>query len=180
MKYNILSSLLKKTRYASPANYSYSQCGEDIIVRRVLGKLGIKKPTYLDVGANDPVKLNNTYLFYTKGGKGVLVEPDPDLCKILKKVRPNDTIINAGIGTDEEGTADFYIMSNKLLNTFSPEEAENISKYDSNKVEQTVEVPLLNINHFIKDSFTSCPNFISIDIEGLDFKVVNSLNFDQY
>lgn len=47
----------------------YSQTGEDIIVRNLLKlELGIEKVRYIDVGANDPRFLNNTYLLYLEGG----------------------------------------------------------------------------------------------------------------
>ena len=38
-----------------PRGYtSYSQCSEDLIVRYIFNLRGISKPTYLDIGANDP------------------------------------------------------------------------------------------------------------------------------
>ncbi|MGB5027475.1 MAG: hypothetical protein WBO38_03165, partial [Chitinophagaceae bacterium] len=39
---------------------SYSQSGEDIIVSYLFERMGIKKPTYLDIGANHPIALSNT------------------------------------------------------------------------------------------------------------------------
>src|SRR5262245_53886441 len=42
---------------------SFSQSGEDLIVAFMAYSLGIAKVTYLDVGANDPVQLSNTYYF---------------------------------------------------------------------------------------------------------------------
>ena len=77
---------------------SFSQAGEDLIVKFTLQFLGIPSITYLDIGANHPVRLNNTYLFYLRGCKGVLVEPNASLCERLRAVRPRDTTLAAGIG----------------------------------------------------------------------------------
>ena len=68
-------------------NYSksYAQCAEDLIIRFAFDQMGIRKPVYLDIGAHDPIFLSNTYLFYKKGSRGVCVEPNPMLCKILRK-----------------------------------------------------------------------------------------------
>ena len=44
---------------------SYSQFGEDLIVNRILNLMGIEKLSYLNIGAHNPVCLNNTY-FFTK------------------------------------------------------------------------------------------------------------------
>ena len=68
--------------------------------------------TYLDIGANHPVRLNNTYLFYLRGYKGVLVEPNVSLCERLRAVRPRDTTLAAGIGVTAAREADYFIMTN--------------------------------------------------------------------
>src|SRR4051812_41063504 len=60
------------------ARPSYAQQGEDLAVASIFGLLGVGRPTYLDVGAGDPVEGSNTYLFYERGCRGVLVEPNPD------------------------------------------------------------------------------------------------------
>jgi hypothetical protein len=80
---------------------SYSQNGEDLIIKDLFARTGINKPTYLDVGANDPFYISNTYLLYTKGSKGVCVEPNPKLFKKLKRKRPRDICIQSGIAFDE-------------------------------------------------------------------------------
>ena len=161
-------------------NYSYSQCGEDIIVNRILGRLKIPNPTYLDIGASHPIQLNNTYKCYEQATTGVLVEPEPTLFCGLRKVRPKDTILNIGIGIDEREYADFYIMTNQFLSTFSKESAENIMGYGKNKIEKVIQIPLANINTIIAKYFHPCPNFISIDVEGLDFEILKKLNFSRY
>ncbi len=59
---------------------TYSQFGEDLIVRYLFDSLGIARPTYLDIGANHPKFSGNTFGFYKRGSRGVLVEPNPRLC----------------------------------------------------------------------------------------------------
>lgn len=159
---------------------SFSQSGEDLIVRRTLYRLGIKKPSYLDVGANDPVKNSNTYLLYKLGFKGVLVEPDPSLAKKLRKKRKRDKILNCGIGKNITESAEFYIFDNDSLNTFSKSEAEKIESYGKNKVLKVVQVPLANINDVIKEYFVTSPNFVTIDVEGLDFGILKSIDYESF
>ena len=74
-------------RFPEGANPSFAQSGEDVIVRQLLEELGVKKPTYLDIGARYPVRMNNTFLLYRSGGRGVLVEPNVDLIRSLKRKR---------------------------------------------------------------------------------------------
>lgn len=54
---------------------SFSQCGEDVVTDFILKYLKVEGVSYLEVGAHDPVVLNNTFFFYRAGHRGVLIEP---------------------------------------------------------------------------------------------------------
>ena len=43
---------------------SFAQEGEDIIMDQMVAYFGIDHPSYLDIGAHDPIIYNNTFLFY--------------------------------------------------------------------------------------------------------------------
>src|SRR5262245_28254872 len=70
---------------------SFAQYGEDLVASGLFGTLNVKAPTYLDIGAYEPIDSNNTYLFYRRGARGVLVEPNVALTDKLKGTRPGDT-----------------------------------------------------------------------------------------
>jgi hypothetical protein len=167
---------------ANPGNSSLAQCGEDLIVDFILGKIGVTDMTYLDIGAFDPIEINNTYLFYEKGFKGVLVEPNPVMCDKLRKVRPRDTTLTAGIGVTDEREADFYQMSDPSWNTFSKEEAEHVVKTTNGAifVEKQLKMPLLDINRVMGEYFGGAPTFVSIDAEGLHFDLVKAIDYSKY
>ena len=101
---------------------SFSQSGEDLLIKFIFDSLGIKNPSYLDIGAHHPFKLSNTALFYMNGSRGINIEPDPDLFAEFIKFRRKDINLNVGI-TEHEGHMDFYIISVPTLNTFSAETA---------------------------------------------------------
>lgn len=177
-------------KYLNPKNYidhlkylqdrrfrrSYAQVGEDLIIQHALNELKIKNPTYLDIGANDPTYLNNTYLFYGKG-KGVCVEPNPQLADLIRQKRPKDLVINAGIGATEE-FAPYYMMTSHALNTFSKEDADETVLNTAldrtpQKIKETRMMWLLNINNVIEDNFV--PDILSLDAEGFDLKILTAL-----
>ncbi|MBS1632173.1 MAG: FkbM family methyltransferase [Bacteroidetes bacterium] len=166
---------------------SYSQSGEDIIISDLFRRLKINFPNYLDIGANDPVALNNTYRIYIRGGHGVCVEPNPVLYRKLLKKRKKDICINTGVAFDHQKEAIYYIFPEKYhgLNTFSKADAEfwqNIgtSEIGIHKIEKTLKMPLIGINEIINKYFQSHPNLISIDVEGLDLQILKSLDFENY
>jgi FkbM family methyltransferase len=158
---------------------SYSQCGEDLIVRfLLLDVLGRRDVRYLEVGAYDPWFLSNTALFYRLGFQGVLVEPDADLCVNLRRHRPRDLCVNVGIGDGAASEADFYVLSARTLSTFSRPEAER-QALTGHRIDSVVRVPLVSINRLLREHFPSPPQFVSIDVEGLDEQILRSFDFDE-
>ncbi|MFM6072008.1 MAG: FkbM family methyltransferase, partial [Dolichospermum sp.] len=121
--------------------------------------------------------MSNTYSFYRKGCQGVCVEPDPVLFSKIRSRRRRDICLNIGIGIDENRSANFYVMTSSTLNTFSRAEAEKYQSFNKARIREVVNLPLITINNLIKENFKSYPNFISLDIEGWDFKVIQTFDF---
>ncbi len=166
---------------------TYAQSGEDLILASLFYKLSIDKPSYLDIGANHPSYISNTYYFYLRGSRGVCVEPNPFLSKKIEKLRKRDIILNAGIGFDKQTEADFYLFPKNAhgLSTFSKEEAEywqntGMKKVGKIKFEKVIRVSLFDINTVIEKYCKKTPDFISIDVEGLDLSILQSLDFNLY
>jgi FkbM family methyltransferase len=159
---------------------TYSQAGEDAVLSFLFADKKISNVSYLDIGTNSPDGCNNTYLLYMKGNRGVCVEADKTLIPIIEKVRPNDKVINAGVAVSDESEADFYVFNNSGLNTFNRDEALRREAHGTYKIMQVVKVPLIKIDQIIKENFVDFPDFLSIDIEGLDLEVLKSLDFGQF
>jgi FkbM family methyltransferase len=161
---------------------AFSQSGEDIIVQYLFRQIKITSPTYLDIGTNHPIVGNNTYLLYLRGSTGVCIEPDPELCREIRKKRPKSKLLQAGIGIDNQREAALHVFPPPYTgwNTFSHEEAKKKEAETGVRVKKTLNVPLLNINDVIRESFHSAPDFLSIDIEGLDLAVLQTLDFQKH
>jgi FkbM family methyltransferase len=161
---------------------SFAQSGEDLIANFIFYYLHIPKITYLDVGAHDPVAFNNTYFFYRRGFRGVLVEPNVEMCKKLRAVRPQDTTLEAGIGVTAVREADYYLMTESSWNTFSKEEADHMTRATRGgiKVERVIKMPLLEINEVMAKHFGGAPTFLSIDAEGLHLAILKTMDFKKF
>jgi FkbM family methyltransferase len=158
---------------------TYAQQGEDHIIRDLFDKLfDIAHPTYIDIGAYHPIINSNTYLFYTTGSKGVLVEPNPDLIDLLRTTRPRDTVLDVGIGAGgPEVEADYYVMvqGGGGRNTFSAEEAHK------RPIRQVIKRKLVDVNGVIARYFPEGgPDLFSVDTEGYDLTILKSLDFTRF
>ncbi|MBI5598232.1 MAG: FkbM family methyltransferase [Deltaproteobacteria bacterium] len=160
---------------------SYSQSGEDTIVALIFGAIRIKRPSCLDIGAHDPVLLNNTYLFYERGSSGVNIEPNPILFKRLESRRRRDVNLNAGVAASA-GVLDFYVMTSEdnTLHTFSKETAERYSGYGTQAIKEVLRINTVNVNDVMREYFSPKPNFVSMDIEGLEMEVLRSFDFKNF
>jgi FkbM family methyltransferase len=166
-------------------NSSYSGEGEDAVILSWLRyhESDISKIRYIDVGAAHPVRLSNTYNLYRLGARGVLVEPDPTQARTLRRARPNDIVVEAGVAFDDRRSAPLYRLTSRVFNTFSREKAERVVA-DSQKLAphmrqsiiDTVDVPLIPINDIIRRHLAAPPDVVSIDTEGADFAILNSLD----
>lgn len=180
IKHLVLPSLRRFVRnHSENTRFSFSQCGEDLILQQLFMVLGISKVTYLDIGAHHPTYLSNTYLFYLAGGEGVCIEPDPVLFETFSLKRPRDKSINCGVGV-EAGDADFFVMSTSTLNTFSKDEAERYQSYGQHRIIKSIKIRLENINDILANYFNKIPNLISIDVEGLDYLILKSFDFMRF
>jgi len=179
-----VKQFIKKTIYSIiPPPYippSYSQAGEDAVLRFLFNDKKINNIRYLEIGTNIPDFGNNTYLFYKSGSRGVCVEADKTLIPQIRKLRPGDTVINAGVAVSNDKEADFYIFESSGINTFDKAEAEKRAAMGTYKIKEVTQVPLLNINTIIEQNFKKCPDLLSIDIEGFDLDVLKSIDYARF
>lgn len=153
-------------------NNSYSQNGEDILIEKLFDKNYIGN--YLEIGAYHPSRLSNTYRFYKKGWRGIVVEPNPTVKNIFNKTRPKDKFINVGI-SDKNGYMDYYLFLIPALNTFSKKEADKSIK-NGHKLENIIKIQTIQIGEVIDDRI----DFLSIDTEGFDEMILKSWPWKKY
>lgn len=178
LKHNI-KIFLKERKNIESINYrkSYSQCGEDLIVRFIFDQLNIVIPSYIDIGAHHPYIISNTSTLYENGSKGVNIEPNPPFFDLFIKERPNDINLNIGI-SDKEQNLEYFEFNEPALNTFSTEEKENLLK-EGKTLTATKIVSTNNLAFVIANYCNNLfPNFLSLDVEGYDMVVLNQIDFE--
>jgi FkbM family methyltransferase len=158
---------------------SYAQCGEDLIAAFMLAQMGITDVRYLDIGANRPRHFSNTFLFYRRGSSGVLVEPDPKLCEVLRRSRPRDRCLQVA-SASQDGEVILHLMGSDALSTTS---TQRLSGYETEGLgsQESITVEALSPGTILERGFEGeTPDFVSLDVEGVDIDVLSAWDFDTF
>jgi len=158
---------------------TYAQHGDDLVIRAIFHSLGIATPSYLDLGAHHPEQISNTKLFYDSGSRGINVEANPVLYKLFLKHRPQDINLNVGVGI-KSGFQDFYMIDEESgRNSFVKEVSEGfVVDYPEFSITNVMKLPVFTVEQILHHR--AIPDFLSIDIEGMDFAVLSSIDYKRY
>lgn len=163
--------------YVRLVKNSFSQNGEDLIIDQFLNYK--KNGFYMDIGAYDPYRFSNTYRFYKKGWQGINIEPNTKKIKKFVSARPRDINLNIGIGTKSE-TLNFYNFFPDTISTFSQKDAQNYQDLGFKLISRL----RVRVERLEKIFMKYCPNvnvdFLSIDTEGFEMKVLKSNNWKKF
>ena len=160
----------------------FSQDGEDAVLYSLIteNKGFNNKGFYIDIGAHHPFRFSNTCIFYNIGWRGVNIDGTPNSMQEFQKYRPNDINIEAVISNKEEDVQ-YYSFMEPALNCFDKTVAEErIAK--GCELKETINLKTKNINDIL-DTYVPIGqtiDFINIDIEGVDYDVICSLNYEKY
>ena len=176
--------MLRRVRNFYPWDHychkSWSQEGEDLILSRYFENL-TTKGFYVDVGAHHPLRFSNTYKFYKHGWRGINIDAMPGSMALFNKLRPRDINLEVAI-SDCKQVMTYYAFNESALNSFSEpltkrREAKTNCKVIFKKDLQTFTLEDILDQYLPKGQKI---NFLSIDVEGLDFAVLKSNNWTKY
>jgi len=146
---------------------SFAQSGEDLILLNLLKKAGYNTGFYVDVGANHPTSISNTYLLYRHGYRGIAIEPNKELCGLFARFRKGDTALCVGCA-DYNQLMPFYVSKTPVISTFT--KAHNL--YNDDHILKTQYVPILRLDDCLKPFEIQIIHVLSIDVEGLNKEVL--------
>ena len=155
---------------------SYSQEGEDMILQRIFS--GQEHGFYVDVGAHHPRRFSNTYSFYCRGWRGINIEPNPEAISVFEEDREDDINLSLGIAEHAESLT-YFFFDEPALNTFDSELVKQRLATTSYKLLKTTDIRVERLEHVLGRHlpFGMEIDFLSIDVEGLDFGVLKSNNW---
>lgn len=165
---------------------SYSQCGEDRIVTFLLEGLGHNGLIrYMDLGCANPIEHNNTFLFYSNGSSGVIVEADPVYGGAYAILRPRDTYVPGALvpaRLSQGDTAKFYLSNDAGWNSLLPEHVQLGETLGKGPAREVLDVTALTLMSVVdKYVLAGEPiHLLSMDIEGVDLEILSECDFDTF
>lgn len=160
---------------------NYSQSNEQEII---LSYFGDYKGTFLDLGCNDGETYSNTRALALKYWYGVCVDASPSAIERARKLyedNPRIKTIWAAL-SDMNGKAILYESDEHAgvgdVALVSSLDLTETRRWKSNQF-NPVEVPMMDFESLLKVTPFFTYDFISIDIEGLEPRILPQINFDQ-
>jgi len=163
---------------------SSGACGQDLLVSQLLGHK--RNGVFMDIGANDGVTISNSLYFEGQlGWTGLAVEPIPAVFALLKNNRTCNTL--QGCITPRAGKATFLEMTGapNMLSTLTAHNtgltARRIRKNArrQNAAVREIEVECFTFQSLIEKYQITEIDFLSIDTEGGELEILESIDFDQ-
>ena len=160
---------------------SYAQEGEDMILRKLFA--GRETGFYIDVGAHHPTRFSNTHYFYRRGWSGINVDATPGSMASFQKRRPRDINLEIAIANSKKELT-FFIFDEPALNSFD----ESLSRARDNEQPRVVriikeqKIMTRTLNEVLSQHMPSGQHidFLSVDVEGLDYDVLLSNDWSKF
>lgn len=161
--------------------------------QQLLQYLDFSNGFFVELGANDGIRQSNTlFLEKKKHWRGVLIEPFPRKAKECKKNRPNSFVFcaacvpfNYNKKTVELIYADLMSIAPELAYGSNQDHEEHVEKsrkfLSSEDSIHKFEAEAQQLNSILDK--TKAPkkiDFLSIDVEGAEFSVLNGIDFNKY
>lgn len=164
----------------------YSQYGQDKYLRDTFFSQ-LNNGFFIEVGADDGIDKSNTLFFEKKGWNGICIEPSPTRYKRLEANR-SCHCFNIGIHS-RSCKMDFLDIDgygkglSGIIESYDPRHLQRIkletSKNIKTKYCKNIEIQCRPLDDIIREVGVNHVDYISIDVEGHELAVLQSINFDE-
>ena len=137
-----------------------------------------KNGFYVDVGCYHPTHRNNTYVLHKKNWNGINIDTSQFSIELFDYLRPDDLNYHCAISNKNEFIKLFYQKELSQLSTTERDQAETVFKGNIKEKE----VQAFTLDEILnRDKYkNSIIDFLDIDVEGADLKVLEGLSFDKF
>ena len=161
---------------------SYSQNNEEQIIVNYFKDF---KGHLLDLGANDGMTFSNSLRLIELGWTADLIEASPETFKKLERLHAeNDNVKCHNFAVSNvNGTVEFHesdtLLGGEDRSLVSTLDVREIARWGGKVKYEKIAVKSKTFNNFLNSSKKSKFDFVTIDIEGMDFIVLSQMNLTE-
>lgn len=177
-------------------NSSKSQIGQDKVLDEQIFK-GKREGVFVEVGALDGVGASNTFFFEKeRGWTGLLIEPNPiEYKKLLDSGRDKSIFENCAISKFESEVNFLSIggpcnVLSGIMEFYNPKHLDRINHelssyagfpegHELHSTSEVIKIQSLKLETLFDRHLMKKIDFVSIDVEGAELQVLESINFDK-
>ena len=175
-------------RYARITNPYYGLDRLDEVISKYIGT---EKSLYIEIGGNDGYSQSNTKFFEQQfGWSGILIEPDPELFKKMRRNRSSQNYFaNFACVSDDFMKESTTLIKGNLLSSVLDSKnhiadpikhatQKNLSQFEN---ADKIEVPVSTLtNILVKSKISRSIKFLSLDVEGYELEVLKGLDLNKF
>jgi len=163
-----------------------SQMGQDKFLNSVVFH-AMRDGVFVDVGAHDGESLSNTFFFEKElGWTGLCIEPIPEVFDKCNALRINSRCYKLAIDK-EEAKKEFMLgkgypeMFSVLTDHLDPRHYQRVQNETRERGGEIVVIPVntVPLQKLLDENKISHVNYMSIDVEGAEFAVLESIDFSK-
>jgi len=135
--------------------------------------LGSPPGTFVEVGANDPISLSQTYHLERFGWAGILIEPLRECAERLRSVKRAQVFEVAAGGPEDEGKT-LPLLVAGALSTLNASIVEDVHPSEIRPV------LVRTLDAILQEAGINRIDFLSIDVEGAELAVLRGFSIKRY
>lgn len=184
LQQTILDFLSQSYTYKQFHGETIQNVQADVILRKLYPDYKYRG-IMLEIGAFEPILLSNSYHFEKNFWEVYCIEPNPQSVELLKAHRRN--VIEVALSDNDADNVDFTVVTSKSVSWTAGFSAlkldpQLIKKYPNGIADKrNIKVKTQKLDTLLDELNLSKPiDIISIDIEGGEYDLLKSFNFEKY
>jgi FkbM family methyltransferase len=131
---------------------------------------------FVEVGANDPKLISQTWHLEERGWRGVLVEPNPELAERLRQERKNSIVFQVACSSPEKrGEALFHFADAATHSGLEMHVDDPETTYTRSET-----VKVMTLDDILEELGNPKVDFVSIDVEGTELDVLQGFDLSKH
>ncbi len=129
---------------------------------------------FVDIGANHPTERSQTWFLEQQGWTGILVEPNPRLCRLLREQRPRSQVCEMALCAPENvGEANLHLGVSDRHSALKPEPGMSLTT-------ETIRVKMATLDSVLESARVTGIDFVSLDVERMELDVLRGFDLARW